>query len=51
MLECMRAIVREQGLLGLSSGFSARYARMGSWQLVFWLSYERSLMLLQGRSL
>jgi len=51
MLDCTRAIVRERGLSGLTTGFTARYARMGSWQMVFWLVYERSLLLLQGRSL
>ena len=47
MLDCLGTIWRLHGARGLAAGFVPRYARMGAWQLTFWLVYERGLLLMR----
>ena len=41
MLDCLRQSVAAEGLLVLYRGFLPTWARLGPWQMTFWLSYER----------
>lgn len=50
-LHCLGDVAYSRGLRGLTAGFWPRYLRQGSWQLLFFLIYERGLLLTQGKSL
>ncbi|PSC72740.1 mitochondrial uncoupling 3 [Micractinium conductrix] len=41
MLHCFTATLRAEGLRGLYAGFLPTWARLGPWQLTFWLSFEQ----------
>ncbi|GAX79946.1 hypothetical protein CEUSTIGMA_g7385.t1 [Chlamydomonas eustigma] len=43
-MDCLLQSVRREGILSLYKGFFPTWLRLGPWQLVFWLSYERSRM-------
>lgn len=52
MLDCLVKTVRSEGVLALYKGFLPAYARLGPWQLVFFVSYEQIGMLFnKGKSL
>eukprot|EP00992_Anisonema_acinus_P012640 TRINITY_DN8258_c0_g1_i1.p2 TRINITY_DN8258_c0_g1~~TRINITY_DN8258_c0_g1_i1.p2 ORF type:complete len:120 (-),score=41.84 TRINITY_DN8258_c0_g1_i1:52-411(-) len=40
-LRCGAQILRTEGPRALYKGFFPTWARLGPWQLVFWVSYER----------
>lgn len=40
MAHCFGATLRAEGLRGLYSGFWPTWARLGPWQLTFWVTYE-----------
>jgi len=39
--DCMVKTVKSEGVLALWKGFIPAGARLGPWQFVFWVSYER----------
>ena len=41
MYDCFQKVVRNEGPLALYKGFLPGWARLGPWQLVFWVSYEQ----------
>jgi solute carrier family 25 uncoupling protein 27 len=41
LAHCFMDTVRSEGVLALWKGFLPLWARLGPWQLVFWVSYER----------
>jgi solute carrier family 25 uncoupling protein 27 len=47
MADCFLATLRGEGVRGLYKGFLPTWARLGPWQLTFWLTYEQ-LRRLQG---
>jgi len=49
-IDCAIQTIRIEGLVGMYKGFFPTWARLGPWQLAFWLSYEqlRSLSGLGG---
>jgi hypothetical protein len=50
MVHCfMKILRRDQGAKGLYKGILARYTRLGPWQLIFWVIYEKSLLLATGK--
>lgn len=42
VLSCVQKTVSEEGLWALWKGFFPNWARLGPWQLVFWITYEHS---------
>lgn len=40
-VDCLVQSVRAEGVLALYKGFLPTWARLGPWQLVFWVSYEQ----------
>ena len=40
-IDCLLKTVRTEGILSLWKGFFPTWARLGPWQLIFWVSYER----------
>lgn len=50
-LATLKRVVSEGGIPSLWSGFIPRYARLGPWQLIFFVVYEQSLILFTGSSL
>jgi solute carrier family 25 uncoupling protein 27 len=40
-VDCLRQSVAQEGLRVLYRGFLPTWARLGPWQLTFWLTYER----------
>ncbi|KAL4447226.1 hypothetical protein ABPG77_007259 [Micractinium sp. CCAP 211/92] len=40
-LHCFAATLRAEGLRGLYAGFWPTWARLGPWQLTFWVTYEQ----------
>ena len=41
-LDCIAKTVRKEGLKALWKGFFPTWARLGPWQFVFWVTYEKS---------
>eukprot|EP00877_Chromochloris_zofingiensis_P007857 jgi/Chrzof1/3324/Cz12g20280.t1 len=41
MMDCAIKTVQSEGVLALYKGFLPTWARLGPWQLVFWVSYEQ----------
>lgn len=41
MVDCLVKTVRSEGPLALYKGFFPAYARLGPWQLVFFVTYEQ----------
>lgn len=39
--DCLVRTVRAEGVLALWKGFVPTWARLGPWQLIFWVSYEQ----------
>ncbi|MCO5574309.1 hypothetical protein L7F22_028092 [Adiantum nelumboides] len=39
--DCLTKTVRAEGIMALWKGFFPTWARLGPWQLIFWVSYER----------
>lgn len=50
-LHCLYSVTRKEGVRGLLRGFWPRYARLGPWQLIFFVCYERFLILVTGSAL
>lgn len=44
-VDCLMQTVRHEGVLGLYKGFIPTWARLGPWQLTFWVVYERLRLL------
>jgi len=40
-LDCLKKIIRNEGLSALYRGFLPTYIRMAPWSLTFWVSYEK----------
>jgi solute carrier family 25 uncoupling protein 27 len=40
-IDCLVKTVQKEGILALWKGFFPTWARLGPWQLIFWVSYER----------
>ena len=40
-LNCLKQILTHEGPLKLLSGFIPGWARLGPWQFIFWVTYER----------
>eukprot|EP01018_Ginkgo_biloba_P029450 Gb_08151 [translate_table: standard] len=40
-LDCLVKTVRREGVMALWKGFFPTWARLGPWQFVFWVSYEK----------
>lgn len=50
MVHCALKIFRGgDGLSGFYKGVFARYSRLGPWQLIFWVIYEKSLLVTTGK--
>ncbi len=49
-IDCAVRIVRAEGFLALYSGFSQTVARLGPWQFIFFLTYEKINMIMFGES-
>jgi hypothetical protein len=41
MVDCAVQTVRQEGLWAMYKGFWPTWARLGPWQLVFWVTYEQ----------
>jgi len=41
MVDCFKKVVQTEGPMALYKGFFPGWARLGPWQLVFWVSYEQ----------
>eukprot|EP00994_Dinema_validum_P001386 NODE_1277_length_1028_cov_74.054137_g979_i0.p2 GENE.NODE_1277_length_1028_cov_74.054137_g979_i0~~NODE_1277_length_1028_cov_74.054137_g979_i0.p2 ORF type:complete len:113 (-),score=14.19 NODE_1277_length_1028_cov_74.054137_g979_i0:105-443(-) len=41
-IDCVTKTVRHEGLGALYKGFFPTWARLGPWQLVFWMTYEHA---------
>lgn len=41
IIECVRMTVAQEGLGAMWKGFLPNWARLGPWQLTFWLTYEQ----------
>jgi hypothetical protein len=48
-LECGLATVRNEGVTALYKGFVPAFMRMGPWNIIFFLVYERLKQLTGGR--
>jgi len=46
---CAKSVLQKEGFKGIAKGFLPRYCRLGPWQLVFFVSYEK-IMGLMGES-
>lgn len=44
--ECLGKTVRSEGLMALWKGFFPTWGRLGPWQFVFWVSYEKFRLLM-----
>ncbi|XRB17411.1 mitochondrial uncoupling protein [Pseudoscourfieldia marina] len=42
IVDCLTKTVRHEGVFALYSGFWPTWSRLGPWQFVFWVSYERA---------
>jgi len=52
MVDCFVKTVRTEGPLALYKGFLPAYARLGPWQLVFFVTYEQiGILFNNGKSL
>lgn len=40
-IDCLLKTVRAEGIMALWKGFFPTWARLGPWQLIFWVSYEQ----------
>ncbi|KAL6753463.1 uncoupling protein [Haematococcus lacustris] len=40
-LDCLAKTVRQEGVAALYAGFWPTWARLGPWQMVFWVTYEQ----------
>lgn len=40
-LDCLRKTVQQEGVFALYKGFWPTWARLGPWQMCFWVSYEQ----------
>jgi len=49
VLDCLRQTAAKEGPLALWKGFGPTWARLGPWQLTFWVSFEQ-LRLATGMS-
>ncbi|KAL4533173.1 hypothetical protein Ndes2526A_g08621 [Nannochloris sp. 'desiccata'] len=47
MVDCFQKTVEKEGVRGLYKGFLPTWARLGPWQLTFWVTFEQ-LRILQG---
>jgi solute carrier family 25 uncoupling protein 27 len=41
LTNCIRMIARERGFLFFWKGFALNWIRLGPWQMIFWMSYEK----------
>eukprot|EP00798_Chlamydomonas_sp_ICE-L_P012224 gene12224-15357_t len=44
-LDCLKKSIQAEGVAALYKGFFPTWARLGPWQLVFWVSYERTRLM------
>ena len=49
-MHCLWRVAATEGPRGLLRGFLPRYARLGPWQLIFFVTFEKMLWLTGGRS-
>ena len=47
-LDCLMKTVRTEGPLALYKGFVPTWARLGPWQMVFFLTFERISIIVTG---
>jgi solute carrier family 25 uncoupling protein 27 len=50
MLDCARETARIEGPLAFWRGAGANWARLGPWQMIFWISYEKLRIFTTGES-
>ncbi len=51
LLDCMTKTVRAEGVMSLYKGFLPAYARLGPWQVVFFIVFEELNVRVLGKTL
>ena len=51
LVDCLTKTVRAEGVLSLYKGFVPAYARLGPWQVVFFIVFEQLNVLVLGKTL